>query len=76
MRRYLIGQDDDGRWSLTFHRATASGLLHDACRRHVYWAPPLQQCPIVAPKYEKVASAFAWLVLRAADWNAVQPAQQ
>ena len=45
-------------------------------RCHIYWAPTLQECPISPPKYEKVASAFAWLVFRAANWNALQAAQQ
>jgi hypothetical protein len=44
-------------------------LLHEACRRN-YWLPPVRQCPIVPPKYEKIASAFAGLVLRATNWNA------
>jgi hypothetical protein len=26
MRRYLIGQDDDGRWSLSFERATVGAF--------------------------------------------------
>ena len=51
-------------------------LLHEACRRNVYWLPPVQQCPIVPPKYEKIASAFAGLVLRATNWNALQLAKQ
>src|SRR5712664_132204 len=51
-------------------------LLHEACLRNVYWLPPVQQCPIVPPEYEKIASTFAWLVLRATDWNALQLAKQ
>jgi hypothetical protein len=29
MRRYLIGQDDDGRWSLSFERATVGAFTNE-----------------------------------------------
>jgi hypothetical protein len=54
----------------------ASGAGRQACRRSVDRAPPLQQCPIVPPKDVKVAAAVARLVLRATDWNPLQPAQK
>jgi hypothetical protein len=37
--------------------------------------PPLQDYPIVPPEYEEIASAFAWLIIRPTNWNALQLAQ-